>query len=227
MTARSHSAPKPDYHSGLPMRETMAIGKQFQPEYGLSGVAYADGFPWPRLATGVFAVAISLAMSWRAEPTPVEFVRLEAPQPRQEQLAIADSLDEGETEIVEVRPLREMAPAPTAPPQLESAPAWKPSGAPKPQLQRTAKVQTDRVAHRKAGANRRSGEHEQIAKARLTRTRAELRNEYIASREQVAALTSEDSGSAYLARQAARRNAERTAHAHDRSQASRRTPARS
>ena len=69
-----------------------------------------------------------------------------------------------------------------------------------------------------------------IAHAKLIRTRSDLRREYLQAREQVAALTSEDSGSAYLTRLAARQSAAPTnlaGHAHGRSAEGRRGPARS
>ncbi len=47
------------------------------------------------------------------------------------------------------------------------------------------------------------------APIRLTRTRSEVRREFIAARGQVAAMTGEDSGSAYLTQLTARRSAKR------------------
>ena len=177
-------------------------------------------------------MAISLAI-WRAGPTAVELARTQAPPPKQQE-ATADRGDRQEPEPVRAATLRESMSQPAAPAQVARTPAKSPPSSPKwHQRQRKtlyAKVQFQISAQSKAGVDPWSIDYNPIAHARLTRKRSEVRNEYIAAREQVAALASEDSGSAYLTRQAARQSAARTnlaGHAHNRSQASRRAPARS
>lgn len=214
----------------------MAIGEQLrQHGYGATDLAFPDGFLWGRLVTGVFAVAISLTMSWPAGQVPVELPRTEAPRPKHEQLAAADLLDRRDPEIARATTLHETLSPPAEPPaQAARKPPQRAPDSPKRhRLQRTsaqAKAQSGQLAQRKTGVKPRSHSH-QVARAKLTRTRSAIRREYIAAREQVAALTSEDSGSAYLARLAARRqNAVRTNladHSHRRNHAGRETLARS
>jgi hypothetical protein len=66
-------------------------------------------------------------------------------------------------------------------------------------------VQADLAAYKQAGVNPWSTSYNQLGQFKSGLTRADVRAEYIASRDQVAALTGEDSGSAYLAQTAARR----------------------
>ena len=199
----------------------MAIREHLQPVNGPVGLASPDGFSWARLITGVFAMAISLAMTWRMGLIPVELARTQAPQQEPEQTATADLLDRREPEIATATAQCEALSPPVAPAQVARNQTTRPPGAPSKRhpLQRTstqakAKLQSDLFAQRKA----------------LTRQRSDVRNEYIAQREQVAALTGEDSGSVYLTRQAARQGAAPTnppAHAHSRSGSTRRAPTRS
>ena len=62
-----------------------------------------------------------------------------------------------------------------------------------------ADVQAELAAYKKNGVNTYSISYNQLSKFKSERTRDEVRAEYLADREEVAALTSEDSGSAYLA----------------------------
>ncbi|MEO8653272.1 MAG: hypothetical protein ABI409_04045 [Ramlibacter sp.] len=202
----------------------MAIREHLQPVNGPVGLASPDGFSWARLVTGVFAMAISLAMSWRMGLIPGELARTQtpqAPQAQQEQTATADLLDRREPEIPTVTAQCEALSPPAAPAQVARNPTTRPPGVQskrhplrRASTQAKAKARSDLFAQRKA----------------LTRQRAEVRNEYIAQREQVAALTGEDSGSVYLTRLAARQSSAPTnppAHPHNRSQSNRRTPTRS
>jgi hypothetical protein len=68
----------------------------------------------------------------------------------------------------------------------------------------TAQVRADFDAYRKAGVNPDSMSFDQLAGFHGTKSRADVRAEYLASRDQVNALTREDSGSAYLTQLAAR-----------------------
>jgi hypothetical protein len=65
-----------------------------------------------------------------------------------------------------------------------------------------ADVQAELAAHKKNGVNTYSISYNQLSKFKSDRTRDEVRAEYLADRAEVAALTSEDSGSAYLAQYA-------------------------
>jgi hypothetical protein len=82
-------------------------------------------------------------------------------------------------------------------------------GSPKPENFQTslsrAQVQSELAAYKQAGVNPWSTSYNQLRQFTGARSRAEVRAEYLASRDQVAALTGEDSGSAYLAHTAARR----------------------
>ncbi len=82
-------------------------------------------------------------------------------------------------------------------------------GSPLPQnFQATAtraQVQSELAAYKKAGVNPWSNSYNQLRQFNSARNRADVRAEYLASRDQVAALTGEDSGSAYLAHTAVRR----------------------
>lgn len=68
----------------------------------------------------------------------------------------------------------------------------------------SAQVRADLAAYRQARVNPWSTSYNQLAQFNSARSRAEVRAEYMAARDQVAALTGEDSGSAYLTRTAAR-----------------------
>jgi hypothetical protein len=60
-------------------------------------------------------------------------------------------------------------------------------------------VQSQYQAYRQTGVNPWSTSYNPLATFQSTKTREQVRNEFLASRNQVQALTSEDSGSAYLA----------------------------
>lgn len=219
----------------------MAIDdEQFQRGQAPVGLVTADGFPWPRLVIGTVAVAISMALGWRAEQ-PIEPTGAPAPQAAMvaAAAATADGRPAAAAHVVE-QPVADVAAAaapdtspPPVPMLVAQAPEPVPSDLPqRHQLQRRAgraKASSDVTASRQAPrANSRSAGPSQVAPAKSARSRAEVRNEYIAERAQVAALTGEDSGSDYLARMAARRHLARTVlagQAHHKSQAGRRAPA--
>lgn len=62
-----------------------------------------------------------------------------------------------------------------------------------------AEVQAELAQYKQTGVNPWSTQYNPLNSFRGTRTRAQVQAEYLASREAVAAFTSEDSGSAYLA----------------------------
>lgn len=63
-----------------------------------------------------------------------------------------------------------------------------------------AEVMAELQQFRQSGINPWADEYNPIQQARSERTRAEVTNEYIRSRDMVGALNGEDSGSVYLAR---------------------------
>lgn len=63
-----------------------------------------------------------------------------------------------------------------------------------------AQVQAELAAFKKSGVNPWSNSYSQVRNFKSSKSRAEVVAEYIASRDRVAAMTREDSGSAYLAR---------------------------
>jgi len=66
-----------------------------------------------------------------------------------------------------------------------------------------ADVQAELAQYQKAGVNPWSIRYNQLAGFRSAKTRDEVRAEYLAERNEVAAMNGEDSGSAYLAQAAA------------------------
>ncbi|MDB5858183.1 MAG: hypothetical protein JWQ76_1872 [Ramlibacter sp.] len=62
-----------------------------------------------------------------------------------------------------------------------------------------AEVQADLAAYKQAGVNPWSTQYNPLRGFQSTRTRADVVADYLASRDEVHALTSEDSGSGYLA----------------------------
>jgi hypothetical protein len=66
-----------------------------------------------------------------------------------------------------------------------------------------ADVQSELAQYQKAGVNPWSIRYNQLAAFRSVKTRDEVRAEYLAERNEVAAMNGEDSGSAYLAQAAA------------------------
>ncbi|HWI81060.1 DUF4148 domain-containing protein [Ramlibacter sp.] len=73
-----------------------------------------------------------------------------------------------------------------------------------------AQVQAELGQYKKAGVNPWSTSYNQIAASKAIRTRADVSAEYLAARDQVAALNGEDSGSAYLTQTAVRGTAAST-----------------
>lgn len=161
----------------------------------------SDGLPWVRFITGLVAVAM-LAIpagwhgaEWTTRPIADRVISAQA-LPPQPPLPRPRAPDDDS--------LQSAAPAP----QLARATDQERRIAPH-ETQRTnlrAKVTPLRV-RRYAGMRHRVAATMHVARARHGLTRAQVVREYLASREQVAALTREDSGSAYLMRLRARASA--------------------
>lgn len=181
----------------------MAVGERFEPGCGPAGLAEPQAVPWVRLVMAAFVVAITLSMGWRGKRADAEPPRPPEPPPT----LVAAVLVAPAARLAPPVPPREAA---VVPAQVECLPAAWPADAPDAApLERGApeKKLPPHAARKKRGVNPWPAGRHQVVPVRLTRERAELRDEYIAARDQVAAFTGEDSGSVYLARAAARRNA--------------------
>lgn len=195
----------------------MAIGEHLPPGSGPIGLASSDGFPRARLVIGIFAVAISFGMSWRIAPTPADLPFAAIVQPIREQAITPVALEPLAPEVEEAAQPRNTFSGPAASPQV-AAQAARPrarsqlASVKRHQLQRIASrapARSEHLARRKAQLNLLPARYKPVVHVRVTRKAPDPRREYIAAREQVAAFTGEDSGSAYLARMAARQNAAR------------------
>lgn len=171
----------------------------------LAGGTGDDGISWVRVVTAIVLLALSLAIGTRTARDP--------PRPG----AMPQPVREGVIAGVELLPLA--AAVVDVPASSDASP--------------TAGLRTSRAARLRAGEGRQIGRagnratasqpvrprlHHVALAGRLPRpirqsgrTRAQVRAEYLRSREAVAALTGEDSGSAYLMRVAARERAARPA----------------
>ncbi|WP_332815943.1 DUF4148 domain-containing protein [Ramlibacter sp.] len=74
-----------------------------------------------------------------------------------------------------------------------------------------AQVQADLASYKQAGVNPWSTTYQPLRSFQSSKSRAEVSNEYVASRDRVTAMTREDSGSAWLARNGQRPSGERVA----------------
>jgi hypothetical protein len=74
-----------------------------------------------------------------------------------------------------------------------------------------AEVQAQLAQYKQSGVNPWSNRYDPLRDFQSTKTRAQVTAEFHAAREQVAAFTREDSGSAYLARNAVRGTAQQVA----------------
>ncbi|NKE66562.1 hypothetical protein RAMLITH_12075 [Ramlibacter sp. RBP-2] len=174
----------------------------------IADVIAGDGISWSRLVTAVVLLALSLAIGHRTARDPPQPKAV--PQPVREQIVAA----------VELPPLPPAAGAKLAP----SSSDW-PAASPA-QLNAAGHAEPVRAGPRgqmSPAADGRPASHvvrpprhhatrtgsELRASRRTVRTRAQVRAEYLRNREVVAALTGEDSGSAYLTRVAARQRAAR------------------
>jgi hypothetical protein len=165
----------------------------------------ADALPWMRLITGLVALAILALPSgrhvaeWSTRPIPDRTITVAA-----------------------LPPLEPGTPQPSGPEDtslafaLSAAPPDQSTARARPVLtpvtqgsQVRAKAALHHTRHF-ASTRRAMAASTRIARARQGLTRAQVVRAYIASREQVAALTGEDSGSAYLMRVAARQRESRS-----------------
>jgi hypothetical protein len=154
-------------------------------------VAGAD-ISWARLITGIMLLVLSLVIGWRSahRPPPPKAV----PHPVREQLVVSADLAPMEPGAVSaVRTIPDISAAPP----LAAARA-EPVG--------EVVTRPTHAPHRvsiKHARHHRQDESRLIARASVTRSRADVRREYFRDRDFVAAFGGEDSGSVYLMRRAA------------------------
>ncbi len=180
----------------------------------IADVMADDGISWLRLVTAVVLLALSLAIGQRSErqthPAPKA-----VPQPVHESVvAEVELVPFAAPDAATTQPaasLLETQPSASLPDPAMAAPA--PATGPAEPLRRGKARQVDRAAQRPAVSQAVRLRRQPAAlavrapPATRARTRGQVRSEYLRSREIVAALTGEDSGSAYLARVAARQRA--------------------
>lgn len=174
----------------------------------LRDVMVDDGISWMRVVTAIVLLGLSLAIGHRTAREPPRHKAV--PQPVRERVVAG----------VELAPLEQTIAA--APLPSSSVPAMVQVAAAQPTrhvepLRVGERRQIVRTAVRSPGRQVvRPRRHDVAAAASESgtirgsaRTRAQVRREYLRSRDVVAALTGEDSGSAYLTRLAARQRASR------------------
>ena len=74
-----------------------------------------------------------------------------------------------------------------------------------------AEVQADLASYKKAGVNPYATSYQPLRSFESSKSRAQVSSEYVASRDRVAFMTREDSGSAYLARTGQKSSGDRVA----------------
>jgi hypothetical protein len=174
----------------------------------IADVIAGDGISWSRLVTAVVLLALSVAIGYRTARDP--------PQPE----AVPQPVRERVVAGIDLPPLRPIAAGVPAPVSGSSAPEAGGSLEAPRHAGHVRVAERDHVApaahHSSASRALRPRRHhvahargELRATERKVRTRAQVRAEYLRHREVVAALTGEDSGSAYLTRVAARQRAAR------------------
>lgn len=174
----------------------------------IADVIAGDGISWSRLVSAVVLLALSVAIGYR---TARDRPRPEAvPQPVREQVVAAVELAPLDPPVADA-----LLPSSGASPAASLAPL-KTAGHAEPRRAGERRQMGPAAGGRSASDVVRPRRHH-VARAqrelrtgrRNVRTRAQVRAEYLRHREVVAALTGEDSGSAYLARLAARQRAAR------------------
>lgn len=160
----------------------------------------AHALPGVRLVTGLVALAI-LALpagrhvaEWTARPIPDRVITVAALPPLE--AAIAQASQPAEPSLLDSALPPSASAGTTARARSVSLPA-------QPKAVRAKAAARRSVGY--AGTGRAAPASMRVARARPALTRAQVVRAYLASREQVAALTREDSGSVYLTRVAARR----------------------
>lgn len=160
--------------------------------------SHDDGLPWVRLITGLAALAMLAVPVGR-------HVAGSGTQPIAARVVTAQALPPAQPLPRPVLPSRE-----TEDGSVDAAPSAAPASPSTTEAGPVAAGLSDRVARaatvpahhlrRVATTSRRAGAYRQFARTARGLTRAQVVREYLASREQVAALTGEDSGSVWLTR---------------------------
>lgn len=173
----------------------------------LADVMPVEDVSWSRLVSAIVLLGLSLAIGYRTGYAPPPRA---VPLPVPERIvAVVDLPPLAPVVVDALAPLADV-PAPVEPAALQPA-------AHADRIRPGEPHQIARASHPSAGRAMRPRPHRvmhaasQLRPVRPSvRTRAQVRAEYLRSRDVVAALTGEDSGSAYLARVAARQRAART-----------------
>jgi hypothetical protein len=181
-----------------------------QRDPGPIGLAPSERFPRTRLVMGLWAGVIALAMNWHAGVPMDDLTGAAVTRAIPERVVIVSALEPLPPDLAAPRPLTSLPPSQVGAMPVRMPPTKSPSPAKRHQVQRTSatvQAQSYLPSSRHAGVSPRSVSHKQIAQIQLSRRRSDVRREFIASRDQVAALTGEDSGSSYLTRVSARQSA--------------------
>lgn len=188
---------------------TFLMRESPQPPPMIADVMADDGiFSWSRFFTAIVLLALSVAIGYRTSRDPP---RPDAvPQPVHESVVAAVELPPLEAIVVDApAPFPEVA-APASPARVEATGHAEPHrAAERRQMSRAADGRSASHVERPRRHHVARAQSEVRASRRNVRTRAQVRAEYLRAREVVAALTGEDSGSAYLTRVAARQRAAR------------------
>lgn len=174
----------------------------------IADVIAGDGISWSRLVSAVVLVSLSVAIGYRTARSPARFQAL--PQPVREQVVAAVELAPLHRALQDkLLPSSSDWPAASPAPLKAAGHAEPRSAGERPQMSSAAGGRSASHAVRPRRHHLARTESEPRASRRNVRTRAQVRAEYLRNREVVAALTGEDSGSAYLSRVAARQRAAR------------------
>lgn len=188
---------------------TFLMRESPQPLPMIADVMADDGiFSWSRFVTAIVLLGLSVAIGYRTSRDPPHPDAV--PQPVHESVVATVELPPLEATTVDaLAPLPDVA-APASPARVEATGHVEPRRAgERRQLARAADGRSASRVARPRGHHVARAQSAMQASRRNVRTRAEVRAEYLRHREVVAALTGEDSGSAYLARVAARQRAAR------------------
>lgn len=169
--------------------------------------SHADGLPWVRLITGLVALALAMlaipagrrAPESTARPIPDRVISVEA-------LPGAQPLRRPALRPQEANDPSVDSPAPDAQPKPSTAQA-RSVAITTPSRRAWRATAPAHAMRRVASSSHRSRGYRRVERPTHALTRAQVEREYMAARDEVAALTREDSGSAWLMRVAAHQRA--------------------
>ncbi|HKB54352.1 MAG TPA: hypothetical protein VKD22_10150 [Ramlibacter sp.] len=181
----------------------MPVPERGAPQPAPAITAHADGLPWVRLITGLVALAIFAIPAGRHAGE-------SRTRPIADRVIAVEALPPAQPLPRPILPPHESGDAPTAAPAARQGSSTA-QARPVAVAQRKAGRVTAAARHRRriAGTSHQARVDRHAARATHALTRAQVVREYLAARDQVAALTGEDSGSAWLMRATARRRTAR------------------